>query len=92
MKNGVLSSTTNSGPVVDTSYQYINWSKENVKFLKENSGKTGRGMPVVRNSQFYFREGFCWTDVNTTYIKSRLKENGVYDVLSMSLFSLTELT
>ena len=28
MKNGVLSSTTNSGPVVDTSYQYINWSKE----------------------------------------------------------------
>lgn len=28
MKNGVLFSTTNSGPVVDTSYQYINWSKE----------------------------------------------------------------
>ena len=31
------------------------------------------------------------SDVNTTYIKSRLKENGVYDVLSMSLFSLSEL-
>ena len=28
MKNGVLSSTTNLGPVVDTSFQYINWSKE----------------------------------------------------------------
>ncbi len=47
-------------------------------------------MPVVRNSKFYFRKGFCWTDVNTTYIKSRLKENGVYDVLSMSLFSLVD--
>lgn len=69
---------------------YIDWSKDNVKFLKENSGKKGRGMPVVRNSRFYFREGFCWTDVNTTYIKSRLKENGIYDVLSMSLFSLNE--
>ena len=49
-------------------------------------------MPVVRNSQFYFREGFCWTDIHTTYVKSRLKENGVYDVKSMSLFSLTEKT
>ena len=47
-------------------------------------------MPVVRNSQFYFREGFCWTDIHTTYIKSRLKENGIYDVKSMSLFSLSE--
>ena len=69
---------------------YINWSKENVKFLKENAGKKGKGGTRFQNSQFYFREGFCWTDVNTTYIKSRLKENGVYDVLSMSLFSLTE--
>ena len=58
---------------------YIDWSKENVKFLKTNSGKKGKGMPVVRNPKFYFKEGFCWTDVHTTYIKSRLKENGVYD-------------
>ncbi len=70
---------------------YINWSKENVKFLKENSGKKGKGMPVVRNSNFYFKEGFCWTDIHTTYIKSRLKENGVYDVKSMSLFSLSDI-
>ncbi len=70
---------------------YIDWSRENVKFLKENSGKKGEGMPVVRNPQFYFREGFCWTDVNSTYLKSRLKENGVYDVLTMSLFSSTYL-
>lgn len=71
---------------------YINWSIDNVNFLKENSGKKGKGMPVVRNPQFYFREGFCWSDIHTTYIKSRLKEKGIYDVKSMSLFSLTEKT
>ena len=48
-------------------------------------------MPVVRNPQFYFREGFCWIDVNSTYLKSRIKENGVFDVLSMSLFSMCHL-
>ena len=66
----------------------IAWSKENVGFLKTNSGKKGEGMPVVRNPQYYFKEGFCWTDVNSTYLKSRLKKNGVFDVLSMSLFTL----
>lgn len=40
---------------------------------------------------FFFREGFCWIDVNSTYLKSRIKTNGVFDVLSMSLFSMTEL-
>ncbi len=70
---------------------YIDWRRENVKFLKENSGKKGEGMPVVRNPQFYFREGFCWTDVNSTYLKSRIKENGVYDVLTMSLFTKSNL-
>jgi hypothetical protein len=70
---------------------YIDWSRENVKFLKENSGKKGEGMPVVRNPQFYFREGFCWTDVNSTYLKSRIKENGVYDVLTMSLFTKSNI-
>ena len=66
----------------------IAWNKENVGFLKSNSGKKGEGMPVVRNPQYYFKEGFCWTDVNSTYLKSRLKKNGVFDVLSMSLFTL----
>lgn len=28
-----------------------------VRFLKTNSGKKGEGMPVVRNPQFYFRDG-----------------------------------
>lgn len=36
-------------------------------------------------------QGFCWIDVNSTYIKARIKANGVFDVLSMSLFTITNL-
>ena len=72
-------------------YDYYKKSQD-VKFLKDNAGKKGKGGTRYQNSQFYFREGFCWTDIHTTYVKSRLKENGVYDVKSMSLFSLTEKT
>ena len=66
----------------------IAWSKENVRFLKTNSGKKGEGMPVVRNSQFYFREGFCWSDINTTFLKCRKKDKSIHDVKSMSLFGV----
>lgn len=66
-------------------------SISSVHFLKTNSGKKGEGMPVVRNPQFYFREGFCWIDVNSTYLKARIKDKGVSDVLSMSLFTMTEI-
>lgn len=66
---------------------YIDWNNENVGFLKSHSGKKGKGMPVVRNPKFYFREGFCWSDIHTVLIKSRLKSNGVYDVKSMSMFT-----
>ena len=59
--------------------------------MKTNSGKKGAGMPVVRNPQFNFREGFCWIDVNSTYLKARLKNNGIFDVLSMSLFTMTKV-
>ena len=38
----------------------IDWSEESVSWLKNHSGHTGIGMPVVRNPQFYFRNGFCW--------------------------------
>jgi hypothetical protein len=68
----------------------IDWSKEVVRWLYKNSGKKGQGMPVVRNPQFYFKEGFCWSDINTIYIKCRLKSDSVHDVKSMSLFGLTE--
>jgi hypothetical protein len=64
---------------------YIDWSKENVKILQTDPKARWQGY------QYFFREGFCWTDVNSTYLKSRLKEIGVYDVLTMSLFTATYL-
>ena len=69
----------------------IAWSKKNVGFLKTNSGKKGEGMPVVRNPQFYFKEGFCWSDINTTFLKCRKKQKSINDVKSMSLYSLTDI-
>ena len=47
-------------------------------------------MPVVRNPQFYFREGLCWTDINTTYLKCRKKQKSINDVKSMSIYALSE--
>jgi hypothetical protein len=67
----------------------IDWSEEAVDWLKSHSGHSGAGMPVVRNPQFYFRNGFCWSDVldpSNPYIKCRLKGNTVNDVKSMSLY------
>lgn len=66
----------------------IAWTKENVKFLKSNSGKKGNGMPVVRNPQFYFKSGFCWGNVlnpHAKLLKTKLKEKTINDVGSMSL-------
>jgi predicted GNAT family acetyltransferase len=63
----------------------IAWSKENVQFLKTDPKARYQGYT------FYFREGFCWIDVNSTYLKSRLKGRGVFDVLSMSLYTMTQI-
>lgn len=43
------------------------------------------------NLQSSIIEGFCWIDVNSTYLKARLKGVGVFDVLSMSLFTQTQI-
>lgn len=61
---------------------YIDWSIKNVGHLSKDPKARWQGY------NFYFREGFCWSDIHTILIKSRLKSNGVYDVKSMSLFSL----
>ncbi|MCI6315973.1 MAG: Eco57I restriction-modification methylase domain-containing protein [Spirochaetia bacterium] len=73
----------------------IAWSKENVHFLKTNSGKKGEGMPVVRNPQFYFKEGFTWIftlNENAEYQKSRIKPPSVNDVNAMSLFVYDDIS
>ena len=68
----------------------IEWSKKNVKELKANAGKKGPGGSRFQNSQFYFREGFCYMDVNTYYLKSRYKGKSIHDVMGMSFFPLIE--
>ncbi len=68
----------------------IGWNKRNVAELKKNAGKKGKGSSRYQNPQFYFREGFCYSDINTHYIKARLKPVSIHDVKSMSLFSITD--
>lgn len=56
-----------------------------VQFLKTDPKARYQGY------SFYFREGFCWIDVNSTFLKARIKDKGVFDVLSMSLFTMTDV-
>lgn len=62
----------------------IAWSKENVQFLKTDPKARYQGY------SFYFREGLCWSDINTTYLKCRKKEKSIHDVKSMSVFGISE--
>ena len=51
-------------------------------------------MPVVRNPQFYFREGFCWNNIlnpEARLLKVKLKQASVNDVGSMSLMPICPL-
>lgn len=54
---------------------------KNVHFLKADPKARWQGY------LFYFNEGFCWSDISDTRIRARIKNNGIYDVKSMSLFS-----
>lgn len=67
---------------------YIKWDTNTVKWFTENSGRTGQGMPALRNKTFFFKKGFSWSDVHTTYLRCRLKDKTIHDVTSMSLTSV----
>ena len=64
---------------------YINWSKENVGFLKNDPKARWQGY------SFYFKEGFCWNNVlhyeDGQLIKCRVKAQTINDVASMSLYA-----
>lgn len=50
-------------------------------------------MPVVRNPQFNFREGFCWIltlNESSEYQKARIKEKTVNDVNAMALYTFAD--
>lgn len=35
-------------------------------------------------------EGFCWSDINTTFLKCRKKDKSINDVKSMSMYTMTQ--
>ena len=55
-----------------------------VQFLKTDSKARYQGYT------FYFREGLCWSDINTTFLKCRKKEKSIHDVKSMSIFGISD--
>ncbi len=61
----------------------IAWSKENVSYLKTDPRARYQG------HTYFFKEGFCWSDINTTYLKCRAKQKSINDVKSMSLYGLS---
>ena len=61
---------------------YLDWSIFSLVYYKTQPSCRWQGY------NFFFRNGFCWSDIKTVYLKCRLKEKSVYDVTSMSLFSL----
>ncbi len=66
----------------------IDWSENAVSVLKTDFRARWQGY------NFFFRNGFCWSDVlnpNSNYIKCRLKAKSVNDVKSMSMFDETGL-
>lgn len=56
-----------------------------VRFLKTDPKARFQGY------KFYFREGLCWSDINTTFLKCRKKQSSINDVKSMSLFGMTDM-
>jgi len=68
----------------------IDWGRDSVNALKESSQRGGTGSARFQNTQFYFREGFCYSDIKTFFLKARKKGISVHDVKSMSLFPLID--
>ena len=62
----------------------IAWSKDNVTSLKTDPKARYQGYT------FYFKEGFCYSDIKTFFLRCRLKGVSIHDVKSMSLFPLSE--
>ena len=60
------------------------WYLLTVHFLKTDSKARYQGY------SFYFREGLCWSDINTTFLKCRIKQKSIHDVKSMSVFGTCE--
>ncbi len=60
------------------------WYLLTVRFLKTDPKARYQGYT------FYFREGLCWSDINTTFLKCRIKQKSIHDVKSMSIFGVCD--
>jgi len=70
---------------------YINWSKDNVSWLFENSGKNAPIMPVLRNVNMYFTAGVSYTLLgNHTSLKAKLQQKCVFDASASRLTPIHE--
>lgn len=65
---------------LETPYR-LNWSRATVREYQTSTEARWQAY------QFYFQEGFCWSDIHTILIKARLKGKSVHDVKSMTLFN-----
>lgn len=46
---------------------------------------------IGRRTVFSKKEGLCWSDINTMFLKCRKKEKSIHDVKSMSIFGVSNL-
>jgi hypothetical protein len=70
---------------------YIDWSEENVKWMKSNAGKKFTGAPRWQNAKFYFNGGFCWNLIKSDLLQARiLKPGGINDSNCMKLSPILE--
>jgi hypothetical protein len=63
----------------------IAWTQKNVGFLKADPNARYQGY------LFYFKEGFCWSEIKTFYIRCRLKQRTVNSNKSMSFYQITNI-
>jgi len=77
---------------LDNEPLYIDWTRENVTWFFQNSGRPESGMPVMRNAHLYFTNGVTWTAVaNHVAMKARYQEPCVFDADSMRLTPLPKV-
>jgi hypothetical protein len=65
---------------IDVEQLLIKWSRENVGWLWEHSGRPEPNMPVMRNAHVFFSPGVTWTrHANHASLKARLQPVCVFD-------------
>jgi hypothetical protein len=68
---------------IDDEPLFINWSNENVKYLKNASESRWHGV------EFFFQKGITWTrGANHTSVKARLQKECIFDINAMRLTPL----